>query len=250
MEEKYPLAGRTALITGAAKRIGRACALALAEAGADIIIHFNHSREEAVQLADEIIGSGRKALSVQADLRDEAQTVCMFEQARTQAGKIDILINSASLYSDDTLADMKLKSLEDSMRLHAFAPLILARLLSAQRIPGDIINILDSRVNDYDSRHLSYHLGKRNLFTLTRAMSIEYAPLVKVNAIAPGPILPPAGKDEAYLEKLKESNLLKRTGTVADVCDVMLLLIKNTFITGQVIFTDGGRHIKGQTYGI
>jgi NAD(P)-dependent dehydrogenase (short-subunit alcohol dehydrogenase family) len=124
----------------------------------------------------------------------------------------------------------------------------LSRRLAAQKRAGSIVNLLDARMLDYDRQHLSYHLSKRALWDLTRIGAIEFAPLIRVNAVAPGLVLPPTGKDTEYLEKLKHTNLLNRYGSPEDVARAVLFLIESPFITGQVIFVDGGRHMRGRVY--
>ncbi len=244
------LEGRTALVTGAAKRIGRACAVALAQAGADIVIHYNKSQKEAEELASLITASGVNAWTAGADLGNENEIEPFFIKALKMAGRIDILINSASIFSADNLKSADFESIIKNSLVNSWAPFALSRAFAGNCKSGDIINFLDARMNDYDKEHFSYHLSKRDLFAITRMMSIGYAPGIKVNAVAPGLILPPPGEDESYLEKYKKSNPLEKTGTLSDITDAVLFLLKNSFITGQVIYVDGGRHIKGQTYGI
>ncbi|MFW6158915.1 MAG: SDR family oxidoreductase, partial [Planctomycetota bacterium] len=119
----------------------------------------------------------------------------------------------------------------------------------AQGRDGAIVNFLDTRVVAYDREHVAYHLSKRMLFSLTRMMALEFAPAVRVNAVAPGLILPPPGRDRAYLERLKSSNPLNRVGTLGQVTEAVLFLLGNEFVTGQVVFVDGGQHMNGRTYG-
>jgi len=251
MGRSSDLAGRTALVTGAGKRIGRALALALAEAGANIVAHYNTSQDETLRLAEEIMAlrGQAKVWRVQAAFSDAAQTRTFFSCAREAAGPIDILINSASIFPTDTLADMTPESINLNHQVNAIAPLVLSRDFAAQRLTGDIINVLDTRVVDYDAKHMSYHLSKRTLHTLTKIMAVEFAPTIKVNAVAPGLILPPEGQDESYLQKLAHTNPLQRYGSVEDIVQAVLFLLRADFITGQVIYVDGGRHLKGSFYG-
>jgi pteridine reductase len=243
------LIGKTALVTGAARRLGRATALALAEVGADVIVHYNTHAAEAHSVADEIKALGRRAWTIQADLREAAQAESLMEQALHQAGAVDILINNASIFPSDTTLDLSSETLADAVAIHATAPLILSRRLAAQGRPGAIVNFLDSRVEDYDPTHASYHLSKGMLLTLTRMLAVELAPQIAVNAVAPGLILPPDGQDESYLRKLAGTNPLQRYGNPRDITDAVLFLLRSGFVTGQVIFVDGGRHLKGKTHG-
>jgi len=145
--------------------------------------------------------------------------------------------------------DFSLDELTSNVQVNALAPLVLAREFAKQGRPGDIINLLDARVTDYDQEHAAYHLSKRMLFTLTRMMALEFAPEIQVNAIAPGLVLPPPGKDAEHLKARVKDNPLQRHGDVEDVVDALLFLLRSDFITGQVIFVDGGYHMKGSTYG-
>lgn len=250
MDSNHPsLIGKTALITGAARRLGRAIALALARAGADVVVHYHAHGNQAKAVADEIAALDRRAWTMDADLGDAVQTEALMERAIGMVGQVDILINNASIFPADTVMDMSPEALMRSVAIHAAGPLILSRRLAKQGRSGHIINLLDSRVEDYDRQHASYHLGKRMLLTLTRMLALELAPRIAVNAVAPGLILPPEGQDLSYLQKLAESNPLKRYGDPKDITDAVLFLLRSEFITGQVIFVDGGRHLKGKVYG-
>ena len=204
------LAGKAALVTGAAKRLGRATALALARAGASVVAHFNTSVEAAEELAGRIRDVGPKAWTLQADLADPAQAEGLFARAVERAGPIDILINNASIFSPSHLSDFTVEELTANVHLHAVAPLLLGRALAAQGRAGVIVNFLDCRIVDYDRAHAAYHVSKRMLFTLTRMMALEFAPAVRVNGVAPGLILPPPGQDESFLDRMASSNPLHR----------------------------------------
>ncbi len=245
---KGSLAGRNALVTGGAKRLGRATARTLAAHGACVIVHYRASGKEAADLVEELNAGGARAYALAAELDDAAQAESMFRRACELAGPIDILINNASIFPESQLADVSFDALRENISVNAYAPLVLARRLAAQGKCGHIVNFLDCRITDYDRRHVAYHLSKRMLFELTRMMAIEFAPAVQVNAVAPGLILPPEGQDESYLAALADTNPLRRYGNEKDIADAVLFLLNSTFITGQVIFVDGGRHMKGGLY--
>ncbi len=242
-------AGMTALVTGAARRLGRMIALSLAQAGCNVAVHYHTNGDGAGSLAEEIGRIGRKAWTFQADLRDTAQAERLMNRAREAAGTVDILINNASIFPADTVMDFSFERLTEMIGLHAASPLALCRRMAGQDGPGRIVNLLDSRVEDYDREHASYHLGKRMLLTLTRMLAVELAPRIRVNAVAPGLILPPEGKDESYLNQLAPSNLLRSHGQPSDVTSAVMFLLGAEFVTGQVIYVDGGRHVKGKMYG-
>lgn len=245
-----PLAGQTALVTGGARRIGAATALALGKAGANVIVHYMTSGRDAAAVADTILAGGSRSWVLDADLSKPDQADRLIHRAIGLAGAVDILVNNAGIFPSDTLADADIDALTDRLNLHAVAPLLAGRRFFEQGRPGVIVNFLDARIVDYDREHATYHLGKRMLFTLTRMMAMEFAPSVRVNAVAPGLILPPKGHDMQYLEKLASTNPLKKYGSVEAVADAVLFLVNSDFITGQVIFVDGGRHLRGSMYGL
>ena len=243
------LAGKSALVTGAAKRLGRAAALALAAQGVHIALHYRYSEREAEDTAEAVRAQGVQAWTFQADLAEPDAAAALFEAAHAAIGPVDFVINSASIYPEQTLEDMTAEALCRNMRINAFAPLVLGRALAAQGHPGVIVNYLDTMVADYDRKHVPYNVSKRALDALTRMMAVSFAPMVRVNAVAPGLVLPPVGKDESYLAALAHSNPLNRYGSETGVCEAVLFLLRSAFVTGQTIFVDGGRHLRGSMYG-
>jgi hypothetical protein len=243
------LNSQIALVTGGAKRLGRASALALAAEGASVVIHYATSAENAENLAHEIECVGVRAWTVQGDLSDPAAATAVFEKACAAAGKCDILINNASNFPESTFADFSPADVHASVNLHALSPALLARAMHEKGQSGAVVNMLDCMIADYDRKHLAYHLSKRMLHTLTRIMAVELAPRIRVNAVAPGLTLPPVDKDESYLAGLASSNPLNRHGGPDDVAAAIVFLLKSDFITGEVIYVDGGRNLRGNMYG-
>ena len=255
MARKMTRGARTYLITGAAHRIGRALALGLAKDAAAIYIHYNTSEPAAKQLAQQISELGARAFTINANLSSVTQCENLLKRAQDLAGPIDVLINNASVFEEGELAKITVDDLNHNMMINAYAPLLLSRSFAelnkrskTARLPV-IINMLDSRITDYDRQHPAYHLAKRTLFTLTKMMALEFAPDVRVNGVAPGLILPPAGKDQSYLEQLKSTNPLNAIGEVEQVVEAVRFLVNNEFVTGQVIYVDGGRNLLSNTYG-
>lgn len=244
-EDAWNLSGKTALVTGAAKRLGRSIAVALADRGAGVVIHYNTSADEARDLAALLAKKGPAAYTLQGDLGDESQTHALLGRAVKLAGPIDVLVNNAAIYNTSTLLDLAAGDLAANVQVNAFAPLQIARCLAAQGRPGAVVNLLDAAVLDYNRSHAAYHLSKQMLLSLTRMMAAEFAPAVRVNAVAPGLIMPAQGTDPKSFKRLVHTNLLARVGNVEDVTDAVMFLLASSFITGQVIFVDGGRHLKG-----
>lgn len=240
---------KTALVTGAARRIGRATALALAKSGADVVVHFNRSANEAEETAAEIRSLGCSAWTAQADLADSSKAGRLMESAVGMAGHVDILVNNASIFRNGKVLEFAENELELNVRINAFSPLVLARAFAAQGRAGSIVNLLDARMVSYDSEHAAYSLSKRMLFSITRMLALELAPLIRVNAVAPGVIVPPDGEGQRYLERMKRTNPLASAGDLKGVTDAVLFLVASEFVTGQVIFVDGGRHLLNSVYG-
>jgi NAD(P)-dependent dehydrogenase (short-subunit alcohol dehydrogenase family) len=237
------LKGQTAIVTGAAKRIGRAIALALAAEGVNVIIHHNSSSPEAEQTAREARALGVNAWTLQADFSDRSVAGGLFRRAIEAAGAIDILINSASIFPEGTVLEATVEDYAENININATVPWLLSIELAKQEQGGQVINLLDTRMADRDDRHFAYHVSKRMLHAITRTLAVDLAPVIRVNAVAPGLVLPPPGEDKEYIERMVHTNPLHAHGTAEQVAQATLFLLKNDFITGQVIFVDGGRHL-------
>lgn len=239
-------AGRkgTALITGAAKRLGRACALALAAEGYDLVLHYHRSRRDAAALARDVETAGRRAWLVQGDLLNPREAARAFDAAVQRAGPVDLLINNASIYEESRLGDVTPGDVLRHLNIHALSPLELSRRFAAQHRDGVIINVLDCRITGTDTGHVAYHLSKVVLESLTRLMAVEYAPRVRVNGIAPGAILAPAGTSLAHRRRVARANLLGRWGSPDDIAHAVVYLAGARFVTGDVLYVDGGYRLR------
>ena len=237
------LAGKTALVTGAARRLGRAVSLALASSGTNVVVHYSRSAREAEALADEISRLGVRATALGADLGEPEEAEALVVRAEERAGHLDALVNNASIFGPETLEVASLDHLIQSVRVNAWAPFVLTRAFARRSGQGRVVNLLDTRVAGVDLAHVGYILGKDLLAVLTRMTAVEFAPGISVNAVAPGLILPPPGEDEAYLARLARGLPLKRHGAAEDVARAVLFLLESDFVTGQVVFVDGGRHL-------
>lgn len=246
MSDWLPIAGQHALVTGGAKRLGAAVALRLADAGLDVTLHCRSSRSDAEAVAEAIRVKGRRAWVVVGDLSD-ADTARNFIPALGRP--VDVLINNASMFEKATLQDLSEENLFENIRMNTLGPFLLSRSLAHQQRPGCIVNFLDAAITGFDAQHVPYHVSKRMLSDLTAMMAVEFAPDIRVNAVAPGLVLPPAGEDETYLEARHDTNLLRRHGSVEGIAGAVLFLLQSGFVTGQTIFVDGGRHLLGRMYG-
>jgi pteridine reductase len=248
MMAENTLRGRTALVTGASGRIGREIALSLAAEGVSIIAHYRSSRKAIVSLCREIDKKGTAVWPLQADFSDAGSGESLVGRAARLAGTITILINSASQFTKSTMKELTSADLSANMQVNAWTPLILGRAFRRVAGKGAIVNLLDSRIIGGDRSHAGYIVSKHALMALTRIMAIEFAPRIAVNAVAPGLILSPSGYDRRSIGRLTKNIPLRRCGDPGDVARAVLFLLKNRFITGQVIWVDGGRHIRESLY--
>ena len=239
----------TALVTGAAKRLGKAIALHLAERGMDICIHYNTSAEDAQEVANAVRELGRSAWLVEGDLADEGVPERVVDDAAAAAAGLDVLVNSASIFPADSLMEFTFEELQWNLRVNAWAPLVLCRCFAGQCETGTVVNLLDSRVLSYDRTHVAYHLSKKMLDALTRMLAVELAPAIRVNAVAPGLVLPPVGAPVDYMVQGAAELPLKTHGSAQDVATAVAYLLDAGFVTGQTLYVDGGRHLDGSFYG-
>ncbi|PYR87371.1 MAG: hypothetical protein DMG19_10800 [Acidobacteria bacterium] len=232
--------GKVALITGSAKRIGREIALEFARRGARIAVHYRSGEAEAKQVA------GRDGAAFHADLRDGAAVENMFLGIEATFGGLDILINSASVFSPATADDATPAHWDLQMDINAKAPFFLAqraaRLMRA-RGAGKIINIADVAGELIWQAYLPYSVSKAALIAVNRGLAKAFAPDIQVNAVAPGPVLFPDYYTEEQKQAAIDRTLLKRAGSPQDIVNAVMFLIENDYITGEIIHVDGGRHI-------
>lgn len=240
------LKGKKALITGAAKRIGRQIALSLAAQGVQIVIHYNHSDKDAEELKDILSEQGSITWIIKADFENPSEYETLISRAIEAAGSLDILINSASIFTPCTLKDMDLGNLLHNVQINAWVPYVLSRDFARLVGKGQIVNILDARIEGFDFAHVPYYLSKRLFADLTRMTALEFAPHITVNGVSPGLILPPEGKDQNYLKELSKNIPLKRYGDPSDIADAVIYFLKSTFLTGQIINVDGGAFMENR----
>ena len=223
-------------------------ALALADAGCDLCIHYRTSKQEAEQTCADIKQLGRRAIAVSADLSAPVRAASeIFDATVAEFGKVDILINSASVFENKNLQTSTEQDWDSHLDINLKAPFFLCQRFAEAFQPGQsgqIINIVDWRALRASLGHLPYRISKAGLVTLTECLSLELAPHIQVNAIAPGAILPPPGQDASYLEKRAEQVPLKRAGNPREICDALLYLLRSDFVTGEVLTVSGGEQFS------
>ncbi|MDY6868281.1 MAG: SDR family oxidoreductase [Chloroflexota bacterium] len=241
------LKGKTALVTGGGIRLGRAVALALAEEGANLVIHYNSSQEPAEETAQEAREMGVDAITAEANFDDPNVVQDLFPQALNHFASVDILINNAAIYLRGKGLETDLETWEKEFRINLQAPFILIQDF-ARQLPQDhngrILNIADAQVIQHRPDHFAYRLTKSALVEMTRQFAIELAPRITVNAFAPGIMMPVSGKSEADLQAYTEKHVpLKRSGSPEIAAQNAMHLIKSDFTTGAILRVDGGQYL-------
>lgn len=246
------LASRVALVTGAARRVGRAIALELGRRGAHVAVHFGGSRSEAEDTVETLCGMGVRAYPLQADLRDPAAIDDLFDAFDQRFDRLDLLVNSAASFRKMAYAETSAAAWDDVMAVNLRAPFLLsqragerARRRSREDAPGLIVNLGDHSGTGVWRGYAAHGVSKAGLLHLTRVAALELAPAVRVNAIVPGAILPHAegNEAEAAFRALGEALPLQRTGSPERVAHTVVFLAENDFITGAVLPVDGGEHL-------
>lgn len=239
-------AGKVALITGGARRVGRAISLALAGLGAHVAINYHTSAEAAQETAAAAAALGVEALAVQADVGDRASVEAMAAAVQARFGGIDILVNSASHFETSPFPTTDVGPWERVTRVLIDGPFFVANACTPSmraRGGGVIINIVDLSAWRPWRNFTAHAVGKAALLALTRQLALELAPSIRVNAVAPGYVLPPPHFDAAKIERAAQRTLLKRWGSPADVAQAVRYLVEADFVTGEVIVVDGGERL-------
>lgn len=242
------LIGKVALITGAAKRIGRALALRLAERGCHCVLHYHTSRLEAESLRDEINEKGCEALILQGDLSEKSQANTLADQALAWKGQIHILVNSAANFQRVPLPSIDIEHWNFALETNLLGPFWLAQRLGPVMVEnggGKIINIADISWQAPWVSWIPYCVSKAGLVSLTIGLAKAFAPQVQVNAIGPGPILFPDEYTKEQRRLVIEKNLLKRAGSPNEIADALEFFCRCDFATGVFLPVDGGQSILG-----
>ena len=242
-ETDYP---RAVLVTGAARRIGRAIALDFAARGWAVALHHHSSGEAAEALAGRIVSDGGRAVALQADLAREAESAGLIARASESLGPLGCLVNNASVFERDEIDDLTRVSWDRHLEPNLRAPLVLAQgfaaALPAARC-GLVVNLLDQRVWNLTPHFVSYTVSKSALWTLTRTLALALAPRVRVNGIGPGPALPSARQSDEQFARQCASLPLGRGTSPEEICAAIEFLLAAGSVTGQMIALDGGQHL-------
>ena len=241
---------KNVLVTGAAKRLGRAIALDLASAGWNVAVHYHGSQEDADSAVQQVRGFGVKAAALKCNLSRESEVVTLVERAAHEIGPLTALINSASLFENDDWQSATRQSWDDHIETNLRAPLVLSQSF-AKQLPdgaqGNIINIIDQRVLKPTPQFLSYSLSKAGLHWLTTTLAQGMGPRIRVNGIGPGPTLRNARQSQEDFDRQRQATVLKRGADPADICAAVRYLLDTPAVTGQMLAVDGGQHLIWQT---
>lgn len=235
-----------ALITGAARRIGRHIAGALAADGYRVAVHYNGSRQDADSVVAEITAAGGVAMAVQADLHDEAAMADLIPRVTAALGPVGVLVNNASTFEHDTVDTATRASWDLHMQANLRAPFVLSQQMAAllpDTASGVIINMIDQRVWALTPDFMTYTLSKSALWTLTQTLALALAPRIRVNAIGPGPALPSKRQTPEHFAAQAAAMPLGHGTSPSEIASTVRFLLAATSMTGQMIALDGGQHL-------
>jgi NAD(P)-dependent dehydrogenase (short-subunit alcohol dehydrogenase family) len=238
---------RAALVTGGAKRLGRAMALALAGAGFDVAVHYGSSEADAEATAADIRALGRRAIALRADLTVEGEVAALIPAAQAALGPVGVLVNNASAFERDEWHDATRASWNLHLEPNLRAPFVLSQAMALALPPdreGVVVNMLDERVWSLTPHFVSYTVSKSALWTLTRTLALALAPRIRVNGIGPGPALPSPRQTAEQFARQCASVPLQRGTSPAEVAGALLAILALPSMTGQMIALDGGQHLQ------
>lgn len=243
--------GKTAFVTGAQRRLGRRIALGLAEAGVNLVVAHYEEHDLAASAVREACDMGVEAIRVEINLADKDSIRRAAHEALEHFGCIDILVNSASFYQKAPFPNVDTSNWETSLAIILNGPFYLSNELAPKMLEkgeGVIINITDLSVWEAWPRYMGHCVAKAGLWALTRQLALELAPRVRVNAIAPGPMIPPVDYDEAKIARTADKTLMNRWGDPADVVRTVLYIVETDYLTGELIAVDGGQRLAHRKY--
>lgn len=233
----------TALVTGAAQRIGEVMAYRLSSLGFRIALHYYQSKARALAVKSNIEKQGGQCVLFKADFNSPLQARKLIKQVLQKCPDLKLIINNASIFKPSVFQQASLASLDEHLNVHVKTPFVLMQTFAKAGRRGQVINILDTHVTQNSTKHFTYLLSKKALYALTEMAAVSLAPNIRVNAIAPGLILAPAGKSKKYLKSRAINIPLRKSGNVANILQSVEYLLKNDYLTGQVLYNDGGEHL-------
>lgn len=243
MPARIDATGRSAIVTGAGRRLGKAFAEALADHGANVVVHYGRSAEEAEEVVRGLLARGVQSAAVQADLANPAEAAELVDRAEQAIGEIDLLVNNAAIFGPIEALDASIEDWQLHLNVNLTAPFLIAQQFARSREgkPGSIVNLLDWRAMRPGADHFPYTISKAALAALTRSLAVSFAPGIRVNGLALGAILPPSdGGTGDPLEGVPSG----RWGTIDEAIDALLfLLVGPEYVTGEILHVDGGRHL-------
>ena len=237
---------RFALITGGARRIGAHFAQHLAQRGYHIGLHYHTAQEEAERCAQAIRQYGQRCMTLSADLQHPEGADILWQAFCAHFPHCDVLINNASIFKNNTFQNISYCALERDFSIHLFSPIYLIQQIAKQKREATVINMLDTRISRCDQDYVSYNLSKQALRHLTQVSAQALAPMVKVHAICPGAVLPPPGADTAQLQECAQKTPLQRIISLEALTQALDYLLDNLYISGEVLFVDGGQHLSAR----
>lgn len=230
-------------LTGGARRVGRVIALHFAKLGHPVVLHYNHSQVDAEDIKQLIEATGGTCHLIQADLLDHRCYEPLITQAREAFPSLQMLIHNASTFEAKTFADSQEQDYHSNMALHVQAPFFLSQAFASQVNKGSIVTMLDTYVTKQSRHHFTYLFSKKCLKELTMMLAHELAPNIRVNAIAPGLILPSFGGGQAELEAHAIRVPLQKLGTPQDIADMIYHYYQSDYLTGHISYIDGGEQL-------
>lgn len=234
----------TALVTGGAIRLGKAIALALADTGYNIALHYNSSRQPALETAAEICERGVTCEIFQQDLSEASQLDAFLQKVHTRFPDLNVLVNSASGYAQAPITETTLEIFDSQMNINLRAPFFLTQAFAKHSQQGNIINILDNKIGYQQYPYAAYLLAKKALVEFTKMAALEFAPTIRINGVAPGVVMPMKSRTNDYIAWRIDNIPLKMQGTTQHITRTITHILDNDFVTGQIFVVDGGEALN------
>ena len=231
------------MVTGGGKRLGRAICIALAERGYNVAVHYNSSDKEAIDTTEAVRALGSSSEAFKSDLSDPSASGDLIKSVIDKFSGCSLLVNSASVFENTEFQEVTEEQFERDFNINFKSPFFLSQEFSREPGAEHIINLLDTRVSQIETEHFVYNLTKKALRDFTLMAAKALGPAIRVNGICPGPILPPPGESQSYLEKISRDTPLRVPGSPEYITAAIGYLLDNPFVTGECLYVDGGQHL-------